>query len=120
MDELLDRLDSIAAQMNACRRSWFARLNYDMMADALWWSDERPNFADAEDHWCLRPVFRYRTTLILDAPEPQWKPFWDRSLELFPKWPGFHDSRTSPNSKLVAYLQKHSDAAMADLDELLD
>ncbi|EMI45182.1 hypothetical protein [Rhodopirellula sp. SWK7] len=120
MDELLDRLETVAEQMNACKRSWFAKLNYDMMADALWWSDERPDFADAEDHWCLRPLFRYRTTLILDAPESQWLPFWDRSLELFPDWPGFHHSRTKPDSKLAAYHSRKHDIAISSLGDIPD
>ena len=103
MDELLLRLESIAPQMNACSRSESAQLNYDMMADAIWWSDERPNFNHAKDHWCLRPVFRYRTTLILGPSEPQWLPFWERALELFPDWPGFHRSRTKSEPKLAAF-----------------
>ena len=120
MDELLLRLDSIARQMNACVRSESAELNYDMMADALWWSDERPNLPDAKDHWCLRPVFRFRTTLILGTPETQYQPFWDRALVLFPEWPGFHHTRTAPNTDLVAFHKRKHDKAMASFDELLD
>ena len=117
MDELYQRLDTIAVLMNSQRRSRFASLNYDMMADAIWWSDERPNFDHPEDHWCLRPVFRYRTTLILDSPDPKWLPFWERSLELFPDWPGFHPSRVTSNPKLMAF---HASKSKIAMDSFLD
>ena len=112
MDELYERLESIAAQMNSLRRSWFAHLKYDMMADALWWSDERPDFAAAEDHWCLRPVFRYRTALIVGDSADEWFQIWARAQELFPKWPGFHRSRTSPNPKLADFYKRQSKSSM--------
>jgi hypothetical protein len=57
VDEYFERLESIAPMMNAMRYDESAKLNYDTLADALWWSDERPDFNTAKDHWCLRPVF---------------------------------------------------------------
>jgi hypothetical protein len=112
MDDLYERLQSIAPHMNTLRRRWFARVRYDMLADALWWSDERPDFSDAEDHWCLQPVFRYHTSLIVGVDEHEWLPFWRRAMELFPKWPGFHPSRTSPNEKLAAFYKRESKSAI--------
>ena len=120
MDELFTRLDRIASQMDALRWSPDAELNYDMMAGAIWWSDERPNFRQAEDHWCLRPVFRYRTAMILETPEPKWQLFWDRATELFPNWPGFHLSRTTPNPELVAFHNSKSKIAMDSFLEGVD
>lgn len=116
MDRLLKRLDTIAERMNALQQSSSATPSYDLMAGAIWWSDERPEFDRAEDHWCLRPVLRYRTTLILDSPETRWLPFWERSLELFPSWPGFHLARTTPSPELVEFYQVHCKAALESLD----
>jgi hypothetical protein len=120
MDDLLARLENVAPQMNALRRSWFARPNYDLLADAIWWIDERPSFDEAEDHWCLQPVFRYRTTLILEKPDSRWQPFWERALKLFPNWPGFHRSRCSTNAKLAAFYKKQAKIGIDSVRDLFD
>ena len=103
--------------MNAMRLDESATLDYDMMADALWWSDERPEFNTAKDHWCLRPVFNYRTSLIIKSPAHESERFWVRALELFPSWPGFHSSRTTRTKELLAFYRQHSKDA---LDSVLD
>lgn len=120
MDELFDRLESIASQMNALPYDESAGLHYDAMADALWWSDERPAFNYAKDHWCLRPVFRYRTSMITGVPEGEWLRFWDRARELFPQWPGFHESRNTRSKELLAFYRQHSKAALDSFREGID
>ena len=65
-----DRFPNIADRMNALDFSERADVHYDMLADAIWWSDERPDFDSPEDQWCLQRLFRYRTSLILGRPEP--------------------------------------------------
>lgn len=77
-----------------------------MMADALWWSAERPNFQNAEDHWCLRPLFRYRTSVILEAPEEAYQTFWERGLQLFRNWPGFDPERRQSSEGLKAFCRR--------------
>lgn len=119
-DDILKRIESVAPQMNAMRRQWFPRLHYDMLADALWWSDERPDFDDAEDHWCLRPVFRYRTTLILGDPDPNYEAAWAIAKDSFPRWPGFHPRRCRRNEKLAQLFHGWHRKAMEEFENLSD
>lgn len=77
-----------------------ARLNYDLMSDALIWSDERPTNLSVRELWCLRPVFRYRTGLILGLELAEFRPEWDAAKRLFPGWIGFRAERSSRDAEL--------------------
>ncbi len=120
-DELYLQLDDVAKRLNSLRKRWFALVQYDMMSDALWWRDEIPLFSrKAEDYWCLRPVFRYRTCLIAEEDGEEWLRYWNRGLELFPLWPGFHSSRTTPNKRLAALYRRQSQIAMDSFMDGID
>jgi hypothetical protein len=107
----LERLQSIADEMDRLEKKPNAVVRYDVMAGALWWSDERRDFYNVEDHLCLRPLFRYRTSVILEAPEEVYQTFWDRGLQLFHNWPGFEPERRQPAQGLKAfYRRKHAEA----------
>ena len=100
-DELLGRLVQVAPKMNGLVKSPTALVHYDMMAGALWWSDERPDFDEPEYHWCLRPLFRYRTTLILGEPDQRYEHLWEQAKRLFPAWPGFDAERCRDDVQLA-------------------
>jgi hypothetical protein len=119
-DDLLQSLQVIAPQMNVLRRRWLARLHYDAIADALWWSDERPKLTHLRDHWCLRLLFRYRTSLILGEPDLNCEPAWLEATRSFPNWPGFHPSRCQPNKRLVAFYAKCRDETARQIEWLPD
>ncbi len=118
-DDCLDKLAQVANEMNRLAKSSDAIIHYDLLAGALWWSDERPSFSDCELHSYLRPVFRYRTTLILDTTEDSYTPLWEASRDLFPFWPGFAPERCSPNEELAQWYRKKNRAAILSF-ELLD
>lgn len=120
MDDLHQSLKAIAPQMNALRRQRLARLHYDAFADALWWSDERPKLAHVCDHWCLRPLFRYRTSRILGEPDLNCEPVWLEAKRSFPNWPGFHTSRCQPTERLVAFDAQCHDETARQIERLPD
>jgi len=113
---IIDRLVSIADAMNGLEKSSDAVVHYDMMAGALWWSDERPDCFETEDNWCLRPVFRYRTSMILGAPEAPCLPYWEAARKHFPDWPGFAPERCSPDSELPALYHKQKAVVLLSID----
>lgn len=76
------------------------------MAGALYWSDEIPNVLTWLAENSLRPVLRYRTSLILGASEIQWLDYWKVANRAFPKWIGFMPARCSPNKVLVEHLRR--------------
>ena len=115
-DELIARLATIAGAMNGMTKSADAELHFDLLAGALWWSDERPKFQEAEDHRCLHPVFRFRTTLILDSPEMRFLPYWEEAQRQFPKWPGFATERCSPNDDLAELYRQRNAVGLLSLD----
>jgi hypothetical protein len=115
-DELIAKLDTIAGAMNALVKSSEATIQYDMLAGALWWSDERPAIGQIEDSDCLRPVFRYRTSLIISEPEPAYLPYWLAARKAFPQWPGFDLERCRPDESLVALYRRSSARALLSLD----
>ena len=56
-----------------------ASVFYELMSDALVWSDEIPDLdtGDVRDFHCLRFVFRYRTTLMLGVPDGRFHSVWE-------------------------------------------
>lgn len=115
-DELIAKLATIAKVMNALTKSPDAVVHYDMLAGALWWSDERPAPDQLDDSDCLRPVFRYRTSEIISEPEPEYLPFWLAAKNAFPKWPGFDPERCKPDDNLAALYRRSEAKGLLSLD----
>ncbi len=74
------------------------KLLYDMLADAVVWSDEWPELGSNDNlelanavGW-LRLVVRHRTCVMLGQGS-EYEPFWRRAQELFPTWVGFRPER---------------------------
>ncbi len=88
------------------------------MSDALVWSDEIPDLdkGNVRDFHCLRFVFRYRTTLILGAPDARFRGYWEEAHNLFPDWPGFEAGRQS--TALRPVYERFVEQARADIREL--
>jgi hypothetical protein len=66
MAERFDDLRKLAPILNQLPCDPSARVNYELMSDALIWSDEMPS-VHASEGWeanCMRAVFRFRTSLI--------------------------------------------------------
>jgi hypothetical protein len=116
----LARLALIAEFMQALRPSPEATLSYDQFSDALVWSDEWPAVAMVRvpECWCLRPVFRYRSSLVLGAPDITCETYWNEALRLFPQWAGFEPRRRCRSWAPV--LEEFRREASADLNRLFD
>jgi hypothetical protein len=108
-------LGQIAAAMNALPRSANATVAYDLLADALWWSDERPTNSKIAGAGCLRLVFNYRTGLIIDAPKPEFLCYWLAAKKEFPNWPGFDPGRCSGNPQLAAVYRRSAAESLFSL-----
>lgn len=95
-DEIERQLTHIASVMNSLRATPEAQMSYDAVSDALVWSDElpRPGQFRVRELWCLRPVLRYRTSVILGNPEGQFRVAWEMAQCLFPDWAGFEPERS--------------------------
>lgn len=98
-----NQLSAIAGEMNAMVVDSDASVHYDLFSDALHWSDEIPELGTRKprDYWCLRPVLRYRTTIILGAPDGELEEFWTEARAQFPHWPGFQLSRCRQDGALA-------------------
>ncbi|MCC9608318.1 hypothetical protein LOC68_10885 [Blastopirellula sp. JC732] len=98
-----------------------AEIRYDMLSDALYWSDEIPrDSGDNFDFACLQPVFRYRMTLMLGDPDVEFQTAWEIARGMFPKWPGFCTGRCSQNADLTALYREYHKKAVDALRLLPD
>ena len=81
---------------------------YDVLADALVWSDEYPKDIPGRHHEfdCIKLLLRYRTTLLLGAPNDFFRPYWERGKELFPNWAGFCIARLTPTEELRKFYER--------------
>jgi hypothetical protein len=76
---------------------------YHLFADALVWLDEEPSWpwrGPFELSNALRPLFYYRTGLILGDVRPYGR-IWELGRRLFPCWAGFHPSRCCRSRRLA-------------------
>ena len=92
---------------------------FDGMSDALIWSDELTPTTPTKLIWSLRPLFYYRTGLILGASRSGAER-WQLGCRLFPHWVGFHPSRCCPSPELSRIYQLGSAQFVRSLDDLTD
>jgi hypothetical protein len=118
METRLKELEAIAPYLNSLVASEEAIVGYDLFADGLIWSDEVPtNLVESDISLsCLRPVLRYRTSLILACPVAKYLYCWKTAQEFFPDWPGFNPRRS--NGALKATYHTLRDRALKQFDEL--
>jgi hypothetical protein len=93
-------LEQIAEHLSTLKMEPSATLHYDLMSDALIWSDEKPKGRPAKEVWALRPVLRYRTGLILGLTLTEFQKEWETAKKLFPEWIGFREERSSRSVEL--------------------
>lgn len=95
-------LDSLFPVLAALEHDPAAGIVYDLMSDGLVWSDEQLWLGlTVEQMGCLRALFRYRTSLILSAPDSRFEALWMLAKAKCPQWIGFHPSRCSPSAELL-------------------
>ena len=118
--EPIEQLRAIAPRMRELKPGSGATVFYELMSDALVWSDEIPDLetGDVRAFHCLRFVFRYRTTLMLGEPDGRFAGVWEEAAKLFPDWPGFDVSRQAVELRPV--YERFREQAKADIRELFD
>ncbi|WP_413431594.1 hypothetical protein [Crateriforma spongiae] len=89
--EMLDSISTAAARVT---------VRYDVMADALIWSDETTPEMPTELIWSLRAVVNYRTHLIRGTTIDD-TTVWDYYNSLFPRWIGFARERQTATPELL-------------------
>lgn len=99
-------LKAIANDMERLKRLDDAAIRYDVMSDALVWTDELPRSRAVRDLWCLRPVLRFRTGLMLGLHLEEFASIWDDATVVFPAWIGFAPSRCSMDERLATLYRK--------------
>lgn len=111
MADRSEKLRALAAVLDQLRPDPDARVGYDLFAGGLAWSDETPARTTAigpelVQVQALRPVWRYRSTVIAGAPDERHRAAWDLAKALFPNWPGFLAGRSDPKwQPLLAELE---------------
>jgi hypothetical protein len=79
---------------------------FDVMTESIIWNDEMTSEIRSDRRsWSLRPLFYYRSTVILKQPDTQYENHWVLGKHLFPNWPGFAPERTAPSDEVVAFLK---------------
>ena len=118
--EPLTQLRAIADRMQKLKPAPEATVFYELMSDALVWSDEIPDLETGRisDFHCLRFVFRFRTTLMMGKPDERFQSLWDEANTLFPNWPGFDPHRRAVEHRPV--YERFCEVAKADIRELFD
>ena len=103
-----DELKLIASDLEQLQLDPAATLHYEVMSDALVWSDELLRNRRAREIWCMRPVLRYRTGLILGLDLAEFRETWNIAKTTFPRWIGFVQERCQRSPPLEALYCKLS------------
>ena len=79
-----------------------ATLFFDLMSGAFIWTDEPVHGLNKYEMGCLRGIFRYRTSLIVQELDERFKSLWDELKNKYPDWIGFDPERCSPSQELTS------------------
>jgi len=112
--DYFDSLDRIAREMDRTRVAPDATVGYDVLSDALVWSDEYPRDIAGRlaEFDCVKLLLRYRTTLLLGKPNDSLRPYWDHGRRRFPNWAGFCPERLTATEELRAQYEHDRHWAM--------
>ena len=86
--------------------------NYEVLSDSLIWADE---YATAMRD--VRPLFRYRTTVILGRPDVRFEWWWTLAKEVIPTWVGFRVVRCQPNPDYVKFYRDSATRALKAFED---
>lgn len=100
LEEHADHLDAISKPATS------EEVFYDIMSGALIWRDETNQDTPIAVIWALRTVVAYRTSLILNEPRTELKPYWESAQSLFANWVGFLPERRKPTPELLQVLRR--------------
>lgn len=102
----IQHLTLIAKSMEQLHEVQSERYSFDSMSAGVVWEDELPpsHKRGLAHAWGLRPIFGYRTSLILGKPDEALEEYWNLATQLFPNWVGFRCERCEPNSDIAAFV----------------
>lgn len=112
--DYFEHLNWIAGEMDQTRVLPDATVGYNVLSDALVWSDEYPrNLAGRLVKFdCVKLLLRYRMSLLLGKPDDFFRPYWDHARERFPNWAGFCSIRLIATDELKAKYEHDRKSAM--------
>lgn len=119
MSEHNKNLEMAAPLLNGLRRDENSRVAYDLLAGGLSWSDEVPPFSIenvGKSFRVLRPLIRFRSSLIAGNPDERFSSLWDEAMTIMPNWPGFAADRR--DVKWFSLLKELEAKLTAEFDEL--
>ena len=95
-----------AAHLNSiCVSDSEAKIDYDILADALVWSDETEKSTPTDVIHGLRQLRHYRTHVMLNDIQPN-NDVWRHCQSLFPNWVGFLPERHKPTPELLTIYRR--------------
>lgn len=102
----LSELESFADILEHLPHQPEASVMYEIMSDALVWSDEVGHQIRGLT-WAVRPLFRYRTSMLIGEPDDRFAEEWEAAKRIVPGWIGFRPERCTPSKELKElYLSK--------------
>jgi hypothetical protein len=106
---IIESFKDIASELDRTTASSEAVLSYDLLADALVWSDEfpPPRKDRLGDITSIRVLLRYRTSILLGKPDTSLKLYWDWALKMFPNWAALCPERLKPTEEIVKFYEEH-------------
>ena len=110
-------LSDIARHMESLSKIDDARVRYELLSGSLVWSDELPRDVDTD---CIRFVLRYRTSLILSEPCPEYEALWNEARRQFPQWIGFSPERMAPNQELAEFYARERQRLFNEMECEID
>jgi len=96
-----DQIALLAPTLNGLKKKDLAEPFYEIMSDAFVWDDEVVTGLTPEQQGCLRALFRFRTSLIVQEADPRFEILWEHCRQACPKWIGFTPDRCFPNETLA-------------------
>lgn len=116
----VEELHQIAPKLEALKTSRSQAFFYDAITEAIIWEDELPDSRESKLVWALRPIFRYRASLILGQPDARCEPYWRLASDLFPSWIGFRPERLHPAPEVVEFLRKKVTETEISIRRMMD
>jgi hypothetical protein len=97
-----DTLNPLISQLKVLKKDDNAAPFFDHMSGGFIWSDEKLRRLNVKEMGCMRAVFRYRTSLIVQEADLRFESLWHELRKRFPDWIGFDPARCSPRDDLIS------------------
>ncbi len=91
-----------------------AKLEYHLLADAMFWSDELEAIPRELDD-AFRAILNHRTSLLIGE-IGQFPEVWRAAKECFPDWIGFRPERCTPNAEIADRTKRIRRVSESQLD----